>query len=465
MIIRTTLFGIFLILGTMMLAVAKEETPTSIKSAAIITIDGAIGPATVEYVKRAMKIVGKKNHELVILRINTPGGLVDSTRKINTMILNAPLPIVGYVSPSGAHAASAGTYILYATHIAAMAPGTNLGAATPVQIGGSDTQGNKPKVEKNPKEGLEQPRTSNGTGVSPKGSMQTKAINDLIAYIKSLAELHGRNSKWAEKAVTKAATLTATGALKNNVINIIAKDARELLVKLHGRSVEISNSSVTLNTKNMAIDYIDPDWQIQLLSIATNPNVAFVMMLVGIYGIIFEFWHPGLVGPGVIGGICLLIGLYATNMLPLNYTGAGLLILGMAFMTAEAFLPSFGILGIGGIISFIFGSILLFDTDSPEFQLSWIVILSSALFCCALLSFILSYVWRSFKRPVMSGTENLIGTMAEVLEWSDDEGSVRAKGERWKASGIHGLKKGQKVKIVQLVGLSVVVTELDSKES
>ena len=448
-----------------MLAVAKEETPTSIKSAAIITIDGAIGPATVEYVKRAMKIVGKKNHELVILRINTPGGLVDSTRKINTMILNAPLPIVGYVSPSGAHAASAGTYILYATHIAAMAPGTNLGAATPVQIGGSDTQGNKPKVEKNPKEDLEQPRTSNGTGVSPKGSMQTKAINDLIAYIKSLAELHGRNSKWAEKAVTKAATLTATGALKNNVINIIAKDARELLVKLHGRSVEISNSSVKLNTKNMAIDYIDPDWQIQLLSIATNPNVAFVMMLIGVYGIIFEFWHPGLVGPGVIGGICLLTGLYATNMLPLNYTGAGLLILGMAFMTAEAFLPSFGILGIGGIISFIFGSILLFDTDSPEFQLSWIVILSSALFCCALLSFILSYVWRSFKRPVMSGTENLIGTMAEVLEWSDDEGSVRAKGERWKASGIHGLKKGQKVKIVQLVGLSVVVTELDSKES
>ena len=465
MIIRTTLFGIFLILGTMMFAVAEEETPSPPKYAAIITIDGAIGPATVEYVKRAMKIVGKKNHELVILRINTPGGLVDSTRKINTMILNAPLPIVGYVSPSGAHAASAGTYILYATHIAAMAPGTNLGAATPVQIGGSDTQGNKPKVEKNPKEDLEQPRTSNGTGVSPKGSMQTKAINDLIAYIKSLAELHGRNSKWAEKAVTKAATLTATGALKNNVINIIAKDARELLVKLHGRSVEISNSSVKLNTKNMAIDYIDPDWQIQLLSIATNPNVAFVMMLIGVYGIIFEFWHPGLVGPGVIGGICLLTGLYATNMLPLNYTGAGLLILGMAFMTAEAFLPSFGILGIGGIISFIFGSILLFDTDSPEFQLSWIVILSSALFCCALLSFILSYVWRSFKRPVMSGTENLIGTMAEVLEWSDDEGSVRAKGERWKASGIHGLKKGQKVKIVQLVGLSVVVTELDSKES
>ena len=448
-----------------MLAVAKEERPTPIKSAAIITVDGAIGPATVEYLKRAMKIVVKNSHELVILRINTPGGLVDSTRKINAMILNAPVPIVGYVSPSGAHAASAGTYILYATHIAAMAPGTNLGAATPVQIGGSDTQGNKPKVEKNPKKDLEQKKSSNGTGVSPKGSMQVKAINDLIAYIKSLAELHGRNSKWAEKAVTEAATLTAKGALKNNVINIIAKDANELLMKLHGRSVELRNSPVTLNTKNMAVDHIDPDWQIQLLSIATNPNVAFVMMLIGIYGIIFEFWHPGLVGPGVIGGICLLIGLYATNMLPLNYTGAGLLILGMAFMTAEAFLPSFGILGIGGIISFIFGSILLFDTDSPEFQLSWIVILSSALFCCALLSFILSYVWRSFKRPVMSGTGNLIGTMAEVLEWSNDEGSVRAEGERWKASGMRGLKKGQKVKIVQLVGLSVVVTELDSKES
>ena len=346
-----------------------------------------------------------------------------------------------------------------------MAPGTNLGAATPVRIGGSDTQGNKPKIEKNPKKDLEQKKTSNGTSVSPKSSMQTKAINDLIAYIKSLAELHGRNSKWAEKAVTEAATLTAKGALKNNVINIIAKDVSELLVKLHGRSIGLGKSPVTLNTKNMAIDHIYPDWQVQLLSIVTNPNVAFVMMLIGIYGIIFEFWHPGLIGPGVIGSICLLIGLYATNQLPLNYTGVGLLILGMAFMTAEAFLPSFGILGIGGIISFIFGSILLFDSDSPEFQLSWIVIISSALFCCALLSFILSYVWRSFKRPVMSGTENLIGAMAEVLEWSDDKGSVRAEGERWKASGMRGLRKGQKVKIVQLVGLSVIVTELDSRES
>ena len=463
--IRTILFGGFLILGTMMLAVAEEETPTSINRAAIVTIDGAIGPATVEYVKRAMEIVRKKEHNLVILKINTPGGLVDSTRKINTMILNAPVPIVGYVAPSGAHAASAGTYILYATHIAAMAPGTNLGAATPVQIGRPNSQRNEPKVEKNPKKGLEQKKTNNDNSVSPKSPMQTKAINDLTAYIKSLAEIHGRNVEWAEKAVTEAATLTARGALKNNVINIITKDVSELLVKLHGRSVELSNSSVILDTKNMAVDKIDPDWQIQLLSVATNPNVAFVMMLIGIYGIIFEFWHPGLIGPGVIGGICLLIGLYSTNMLPLNYTGAGLLILGMAFMTAEAFLPSFGILGIGGIISFIFGSTLLFDTDSPEFQLSWIIIISTALCCCALLSFILGYVWRSFKRPVMSGTEILIGTIAEVLEWSDDEGSVRAEGERWKASGMRDLKKGQKVKIVKLVGLSVIVSQLDSKES
>jgi len=445
----------------MMLAVAEEETPSLPKYAAIITIDGAIGPATVEYVKRAMEIVRSRDRRLVILKINTPGGLVDSTRKINSMILNAPVPVVGYVAPSGAHAASAGTYILYATHIAAMAPGTNLGAATPVQQGKPDNQNNKPKVEKD----LEQKKTDNDNIVSPTSPMQTKAINDLIAYIKSLAELHGRNSEWAEKAVTEAATLTARGALKNNVINIIANDVGELLVKIHGRSVKLGNSPVTLDTQNMAAEHIDPDWQIQLLSVATNPNVAFVMMLIGIYGIIFEFWHPGLIGPGVIGGICLLIGLYATNMLPLNYTGAGLLILGMAFMTAEAFVPSFGILGIGGIISFIFGSTLLFESDSPEFQLSWIIIVSSALLCCALLSFILSYVWRSFKRPVMSGTENLIGTMAEVLEWSDDEGSVRAEGERWKASGTRGLKKGQIVKIVQLVGLSVVVTELDSKES
>lgn len=498
--IRRVFFGIVLVLATMLMATAKEETPNQSNRAAILEINGAIGPATAQYLSRAFKTAREKQFDLIVLKINTPGGLVTSTREINTEILSATVPVVGYVAPAGAHAASAGTYILYATHIAAMAPATNIGAATPVQMGapGAPNPGNDKKKEdladkiveklkeakkdqdekkkketkdagkdakgKAGKKGSKKaaPETSEKSEDSekkdaPDDPIKVKMMNDLVAYIKSLAQLRGRNAEWAEKAVREAVSLTSKEALEQNVIDLTARDVGELLEKVHGRTVEVGKTKVKIDTKRMVTEKIEPDWQMKFLAVITNPNVAFILMLVGIYGIIFEFWHPGLVGPGVIGGICLLLGLYAMNVLPLNYTGAGLVLLGLAFMAAEAFLPSFGILGIGGVIAFIVGATLLFDADSPEFQLSWTVILSTAAFCGFLFAIVLGYAWRSFRRPITSGTVSLVGTLAEVMEWSRDEGFVWAEGERWKASGMEKLKKGQKVEITHVDGLNVVV--------
>jgi len=499
--IRKVFFGVVLVLATMLMATAKEETPSSSKRAAILEISGAIGPATAQYLGRAFKTAREKQFDLVVLKINTPGGLVTSTREINTEILAANVPVVGYVAPAGAHAASAGTYILYATHIAAMAPATNIGAATPVQMGApgspnpggdkkkddfaekiveklkeakkEDAEKSKAKESKKAPEGKDKKKEASDESENSKSSekklgpddpMKSKMMNDLVAYIKSLAQLRGRNAEWAEKAVREAVSLTSKEALEKNVINLTARDVGELLEKVHGRTVEIGKTKVTIDTKRMVTERIEPDWQMKFLAVITNPNVAFILMLVGIYGIIFEFWHPGLVGPGVIGGICLLLGLYAMNVLPLNYTGAGLVLLGLAFMTAEAFLPSFGILGIGGVIAFIVGATLLFDADSPEFQLSWTVIISTAAFCGLLFAIVLGYAWRSFRRPVTSGTVTLVGTLAEVVEWSKNEGFVWAEGERWKASGMEKLKKGQQVEIKQVDGLNVVVGPTENRE-
>lgn len=443
-LIRIALFSLAAVLGTMMLAVAKDQTLAQPNRAAIIELDGAIGPATVEHMRRALSAVKEAGHHLIILKINTPGGLVDSTRKVNSLILNTDVPVIGYVAPKGAHAASAGTFILYATQIAAMAPGTNLGAASPLNWVREDSALKKRRKE---------------------STAEKKTVNDLVAYIRSLAELHGRNTDWAEKAVREAATLTAEGALKKDVINIIAKDIADLLIKLDGRSVEINGSSLKLETKNITSLEIQKDWHTKLLSIATNPNVALMIILIGFFGVLFEFLNPGLFGPGVIGSIFLVFGLYSMNLLPVNYTCAGLLILGLVFMTTEAFVPSFGILGIGGLVSFIIGAAFLIDTDISEFKLSWAIIIFSALLSCTLLSAVLGHVWRSSKRPALAGVSALIGKTAEVIEWADKTGSVKADGERWKAYGLHGLKKGQKVKIVQLDGLSVLVAQIENNES
>ena len=336
------------------------STEESGKLVLTIVIDGAIGPATAGHVKDALVKAGERHADAVILRLNTPGGLATSMREIIADVLASPVPVIGYVAPSGAHAASAGTYLLYATHIAAMAPGTNLGAATPVQIG-SPVPGLPGST---PDKGGKDEKDSAGQ-TEPKDAMTAKVTNDAVAFIRSLAELRGRNADWAEKAVREAASLSASAALQAGVIDLIARNPAELLRQIDGRVVELPGGDRRhLATKDAIVDTIDPGWISQALSIITNPNVAFILLLVGIYGVIFEFMSPGAVAPGVVGTICLLLGFYALNLLPINYAGLGLMLLGIALLTIEAFNPTV-VLGFGGAIAFVLGALMLFRIEAP----------------------------------------------------------------------------------------------------
>jgi membrane-bound serine protease (ClpP class) len=417
-----------------------------------IPLDGAIGPASASYVKDALVKAGERRAEIVILRLNTPGGLNTSMRQIISDVLSSPVPVVGYVAPSGAHAASAGTYILLAAHIAAMAPGTNIGAATPVQIGGPipGLPGGTP--DKDGKDNKDKESQS-----EPKDAMTAKATNDAVAFIRSLAELRGRNADWAEKAVREAATLSANGALEANVIDLIARDPAELLAKVDGRMVEVAGGKTQrLATKDAVIEIIDPGWISRLLAVITDPNVAFILLMVGIYGLIFEFMSPGAVAPGVVGTICLLLGLYALNLLPINYAGLALTLVGIALLVFEVFNPTV-VLGVGGVIAFVLGAVMLFRVEAPGYRLSWPLI---AIVTATLIGFVL-VVLGSLRRarsgPIRVGAQAMRGISAEVLDWSANEGHVFAHGERWQARGAETFKPGEIVEVANIVDLTLVV--------
>jgi len=416
-----------------------------------ISIDGAIGPASASYVKDALARAGERRAEIVILRLNTPGGLNTSMREIIADVLASPVPVIGYVAPSGAHAASAGTYILYATHIAAMAPGTNIGAATPVQIGGPIPglpSGAPDKEGKDKKDSDRQPE---------KDAMTAKATNDAVAFIRSLAELRGRNADWAEKAVREAATLSAKGALQANVIDFIARDPAELLRQVDGRVVEVAGGKTQrLVTKGSVIEAIDPGSISRFLAVITDPNVAFILLMVGIYGLIFEFMSPGAVAPGVVGTICLLLGLYALNMLPISYTGLALMLVGIALLAIEAFNPTV-VIGLGGVIAFVLGAVMLFRVEVPGYRLSWSVI---AIVTAAFIGFVLvvfGALRRARRGPVRVGAQAMRGLSAEILDWSENEGHVFAHGERWQAHGTETFKPGEVVEVANIVDLTLVV--------
>ncbi len=416
-----------------------------------IAIDGAIGPATAGYVKDALAKANERRAEAVILRLNTPGGLVTSMREIIADVLASPVPVIGYVAPSGAHAASAGTYILYATHIAAMAPGTNLGAATPVQMGNPvpGLPGRLPDKDGKDKK--------DGTQTEPKDAMTAKVTNDAVALIRSLAELRGRNADWAEQAVREAASLSASAALQAKVIDLIARSPVELLRQVDGRVVEIAGGETRrLATRDATIETIDPGWISQFLSIITNPNVAFILLLIGIYGLIFEFTSPGAVAPGVIGTICLLLGLYALNLLPINYTGLGLMLLGIALLTIEAFNPTV-VLGLGGVIAFVFGAIMLFKVEAPGYRLSWMVIGIAATMFIGLFLFVLGALRRARTNPARVGRQAMHGLPAEVIDWSDGKGHVFMQGERWQARGAEAFTPGETAEVDSITDLTLVV--------
>jgi membrane-bound serine protease (ClpP class) len=417
-----------------------------------ISLDGAIGPASASYVKDALAKAAERRADIVILRLNTPGGLTTSMREIISDVLASPVPVVGYVAPSGAHAASAGTYILYATHIAAMAPGTNIGAATPVQIGGPipGLPGGTPdKDGKDKKDSDHQPE--------PKDAMTAKVTNDAVALIRSLAELRGHNADWAEKAVREAATLSANGALQEHVIDLIARDPAELLAKVDGRVVEVaSGKTQRLATKDAVVEIIDPGWISRFLAVITDPNVAFILLMVGVYGLIFEFMSPGTVAPGVVGTICLLLGLYALNLLPISYAGLALMLVGIALLAFEAFNPTV-VIGLGGVIAFVLGAVMLFRVEAPGYRLSWWLIAIVTATFIGFVLVVLGSLRRARSGPVRVGAQAMRGLSAKVLDWSENEGHVFTHGERWQARGTETFRPGEMVEVANIVDLTLVV--------
>jgi len=401
------------------------------KQAIVLEIDGAIGPAVADYLVRELRAANPSEVGIVVLRMNTPGGLATSMRAMISAILASPIPVVTFVAPKGARAASAGTYIAYASAIAAMAPGTEIGAATPIQLGGKSA--------------------------APADTEMRKVVNDAAAYIRSLAELNGRNADWAVDAVRNAASLSASEALKLNVIDVIADDVPELLRKINGRTVKIAAQSRRLETAGLEIVTVAPDWRTNFLAIITDPNVAYILMLVGVFGLIFEFFSPGAVAPGLIGTISLVMALYALNLLPINYAGVGLVLLGAALMAAEAHIGAFGALGVGGIIAFVVGSIMMFPSRAPGFALSpWVIAEAVVAIACVFL-FVVAVLFRSRRRVVMAGMRALLGAEGEALSWHGQQGRIVIKGETWRARAAAPVRPGTRVKVIDRHGLVLVV--------
>lgn len=436
---------------------AQPIVPATKGEALVIDIEGAIGPAASAFVEKAIARAAGTGARVLVLRMDTPGGLDTSMRAIVKSIIASPVPVVGFVAPSGARAASAGTYILYACHVAAMAPGTNLGAATPVQIGGLPGLDPEPKK---PKDG-EESGESAGTG----DASTDKLVNDAVAYIRSLAYLHGRNADWAEQAVRGAASLPAEEAVQLGVIDLVVADVGTLLDAIDGRLVRTTAGEVRLATASVTPVVLEPDWRTRLLGIISNPNIAYILMLVGIYGLIYEFSNPGSVLPGVVGAVSLVLALYAFQLLPVNYAGVALMALGLALMVAEAFLPSFGALGIGGVAAFVVGSLILIDTDVPGLGLSVPLVLSFAITSALLLTVIIGMAIRSRRRAVVSGSEQLIGALAEALDGFPSAGSVHLRGEVWTARSEVPIAPGQRVRVIGRDGLTLIVAPVpDSQE-
>ncbi|TGT74631.1 nodulation protein NfeD [bacterium M00.F.Ca.ET.159.01.1.1] len=447
-IARVALFAAALMAAA---AVSPFSSAGSGRVALSVAIDGAIGPASTRQLEEAFDTAAKRDAAVLILQLDTPGGLVTSMREMIADILASPVPVIGYVAPSGGHAASAGTYILYATHVAAMAPGTNLGAATPVELGGLPALPGNEK-DKDQKDATGQPEGD---------AMMAKVTNDSVALIRSLAEMRGRNGDWGEKAVREAASLSANAALQEHVIDFVARDTTELLQLADGRTVEVAGRKEVLATKGLPVETLEPGWFIRLLAVITDPNTAIILMLVGVYGLIFEFTSPGAVAPGVIGTICLVLGLYALNLLPINYTGLALMLLGVAFLVIEAFNPTV-VLGLGGVAAFLLGSAMLLRVEGPGFAMSWAVIGPAAALTLGLALLTGTYVWAARKNPPRVGGEAMRGLPVEILDWQSGEGHVLALGERWRAKAGEPMQPGDRVEVTDVSDLVLTVRRRDA---
>jgi membrane-bound serine protease (ClpP class) len=427
-------------------ALARPASAQSPNKVFLAEVNGVIGVATTRQISQAIQKARQENASALVIRLDTPGGLVSSTRDIIKEMIASPVPVIVYVAPSGARAASAGTYITYASHLAAMAPGTNIGAATPIEIGGVP--------------GLpgSQPKDKDGKGES-KSTVENKAINDAVAMLRSLAQLRGRSTAWAEKAVRDAATLTATEAQKEGVVDLVADGLNDLLAQADGRKITVAGAETTWRTRNAEIIAVAPDWRTKALSAISDPNIAFLLMLIGFYGLILEFWNPGVFAPGVIGAISLIVGLTALTALPVNYGALGLLVLGVLLMIGEAFTPGIGALGIGGLAAFIVGGLFLFeggDTDI-EFAVSRWLVFGSAIASAGMIVGIGGAAWSARRRKPSTGSEGMIGMRGEVVDWTDGGGSVRVHGEIWSARASRPLKVNDIVRVVGREGLTLIV--------
>lgn len=445
------IFSVFLFVTGIMAfqeAIVRAESDIDKPLAYVVEINGIISPSTYDLIERNLHNAEKAHADIVVLQMQTPGGLYESTQQIIQGILQSPVPVATFVSPPGSRAASAGTYILYGSHIAAMAPSTNIGAATPINmLDENRRKSDDPEAAKQ--------------AAQPQTTLEKKIINDAAAYIRGLAVRYDRNGEWAEKAVRDADSINADEALAKKAIEVIANDVPDLLNKIDGRTVKMANDkTMKLRTKGAKIVDIKPDWRTALLDVIANPNIAFLLMSLGTYGLIYECVHPGAIAPGVIGAICLLLGLFAMNVLPINYAGLSLMVLGIALMAGEAFAPSFGALGIGGAVSFAVGATMLIDSSDPSYAIDPWMIAGVTLASVAFLSVLLAVAIRAQRRPTVTGIEEIKAAVAEVIDWSQGQGQVRVTGEIWMARAASAdfiINTGDKVKVVDIDGLKLIV--------
>ncbi len=423
---------------TGLLIVLLSQAVFAAGKAVILDINGPIGPATQDYIQRGIAYAEQEHAAIIILQMDTPGGLDSSMRGINEAIITSSVPVITYVYPSGARAASAGVFILYASHLAVMASGTNIGAASPVSILGSDKSAEPKNVSTEDK----------------------KILNDATAYIRSLAQLRGRNADWAALAVQQAASIPASEALRLKVIDEIADDYAQLLQKVDGRTVIVHSISEQLRTKNLQLETVAPDWRYQFLSFITNPNIAYILMLIAAYGLFFELSNPGLILPGVVGVIALLLVLYAFQLMPINYAGLLLLIIGISCMLFEVYVSSFGVIGLGGVVAFIIGSVMLFDIHDANYQVTWSLILTTSVVSITFFLMILGLALKSHKKKIVTGQEGLVGSEGIVLSVMNKQIVVRVLGEIWEAQSTLPLNPGDKIRVIRVQGLVLFVEPL-----
>lgn len=441
------------VLLTWSLFAAISSSALAATKVAVIDLDGPIGPGASVHVERSFAEIRDQGIDLVVLRLDTPGGLVTSMRTIIKEILASPVPVVGFVAPNGAHAASAGTYILYATHIAAMAPTTNLGAATPIRL--ESPGDDSPPAADDEKDGK--------AGRAGTPTLDDKIMSDAVAYIRSLADLRGRNADWAERAVRVAASLPAGDALKLGVINLVANDLPQLLAKLDGREVDLNGETLTLDLTDREIVELMPDWHTRFLGVITDPTIAYALLMLGLTGLLIEVAMPGLFVPGMVGLASLLVALYAFQLLPISLVGLGVIVLGVILMIVELTLPSFGLIGFSGIVAFVLGSIFLMDTGVPGYGVSRSMIGILAVVTSSLLMMFLIWIRRLHSLPVLAGAEEMVGAVATVLSWQDNQGRVHMRGTSWAARFDGPLSRGQKVRVTAVDGLTVDVEPEDEE--